>query len=340
MFRIDTNSVSSLPTPAAVGTPGYFSDGDPGTGTAATIVSQDWLNTVQEELVTILTFAGVTPSKTTNNQLVTALQKITRARLIGDLNLYVSSSGSDSNTGLSSGSPFATLQGAWNYILTWLDLANHSVIVNIADGTYTAPLLASGTPVGMGTGSSVKFIGNVGSPSSVVLGVTNSYCVYATLGAAIVLSGITFEATGTPADFNANGYGIVAGLAGTIFLDRVSFGACSAAHMIGTGGVIQAGGNPYSIVAGSGSHMQTGPGGLVGTSLSTVTITGTPTFTQYAAAEGGYIACDGMTFVGSISGLQYLAILNGIINTNTSGSTSYLPGTNAGSTLATGGVFN
>ena len=53
MHRIDSSgALASLPAPASPGaTAGYFTGGNPGLGQAATIVSADWLNAVQEELL-------------------------------------------------------------------------------------------------------------------------------------------------------------------------------------------------------------------------------------------------------------------------------------------------
>lgn len=73
MFRVDDPSaVPTLPTPSAAGTPGYFTEGVPGV-TPATLVRADFLNMVQDELMAIVTAAGLTPSKTTRNQVLTAL---------------------------------------------------------------------------------------------------------------------------------------------------------------------------------------------------------------------------------------------------------------------------
>jgi hypothetical protein len=74
MHRIDNvTAAASLPTPASAGTAGYFSNATPGSGTP-TIVDNDWCNDIQEELISILTAASVAPSKTTHNQVLTALQ--------------------------------------------------------------------------------------------------------------------------------------------------------------------------------------------------------------------------------------------------------------------------
>jgi len=77
LHRIDSSGAAvALPTPAAAGTPGYWTGGNPASGIPATILDQDWLNSVQEELLAILTAGGVTPSKTTRNQVLTALQAL------------------------------------------------------------------------------------------------------------------------------------------------------------------------------------------------------------------------------------------------------------------------
>jgi len=83
MYQIDViTAASSLPTPAAAGTPGYFTDGNPGTGTPATIVPADFLNAVQAELLNLLSSAGITPSKTNRTQVLAAIKAVTTGRLL------------------------------------------------------------------------------------------------------------------------------------------------------------------------------------------------------------------------------------------------------------------
>jgi hypothetical protein len=74
MHRIDNAAAAvSLPTPDAVGTPGYFQRGNSGTGVQATVVSRDFMNATQEELVAPILAAGLTLDKTVNDQLLQAL---------------------------------------------------------------------------------------------------------------------------------------------------------------------------------------------------------------------------------------------------------------------------
>lgn len=77
MFRIDhTTAAAERPTPETAGTPGFFTGGDPVGGVPATVVTADFMNMIQEELISILTAASITPSKTAINQLLTALQSL------------------------------------------------------------------------------------------------------------------------------------------------------------------------------------------------------------------------------------------------------------------------
>lgn len=78
MFRIDAPGTATvMPTPAVAGsTIGYFTEGNAGTGTPATDVSADWLNTVQEELVGVILAAGLTLDKSNPAQLLSAINTL------------------------------------------------------------------------------------------------------------------------------------------------------------------------------------------------------------------------------------------------------------------------
>jgi hypothetical protein len=81
MYQIDSSgSVLTQPAPAAVGTPGWFTAGNPATGTPATILDGDWFNAVQAELLNVLAAATITPTKGTNNQLLAAVVSLLAAK--------------------------------------------------------------------------------------------------------------------------------------------------------------------------------------------------------------------------------------------------------------------
>lgn len=96
MFRIDVATAAGvIPTPAAAGTPGYFTNGNPATSTPSTVVDADFLNMMQEELYAIATALGAAASKTTRNQALTAIQQMIQRQSVnfandtGSSNAYV-----------------------------------------------------------------------------------------------------------------------------------------------------------------------------------------------------------------------------------------------------------
>jgi hypothetical protein len=72
----DPTCAPTLPTPAAPGTPGFFTDGNPAGGEAATELRSDFMNMLMLEALNIVETAGETPSKTTYNQVLTALKSM------------------------------------------------------------------------------------------------------------------------------------------------------------------------------------------------------------------------------------------------------------------------
>lgn len=77
MYRIDNGSAAaSLPASTAAGTAGYFTDGDPLTSTAPTILPAEWLNSIMLENLNVLTAAGITPAKNQFDQLKLAIQAL------------------------------------------------------------------------------------------------------------------------------------------------------------------------------------------------------------------------------------------------------------------------
>ncbi|MGU7784873.1 hypothetical protein [Burkholderia sp. PU8-34] len=74
MYQIDNASAAaSQPASTAAGTGGFFTDGNPATGTPATIVPAEWLNSVMMELINVVKAGGVTPAKNQFNNVLSAL---------------------------------------------------------------------------------------------------------------------------------------------------------------------------------------------------------------------------------------------------------------------------
>ena len=64
MYRIDSRGATG---------DGRFTEGNPTTGTPATVVDASWMNAVQDELVNVVQAAGLTLAKADNDQLLEAI---------------------------------------------------------------------------------------------------------------------------------------------------------------------------------------------------------------------------------------------------------------------------
>jgi hypothetical protein len=92
MHRIDNATAAATPpTPDPAGTPGHWTKGDPGTGTPATVMDQDWFQAVQEEFMSLLAAGGVSPVKGAHNQVLAALNVLYRPGRLQTIRIFSSS---------------------------------------------------------------------------------------------------------------------------------------------------------------------------------------------------------------------------------------------------------
>ncbi|WP_454626971.1 hypothetical protein [Bradyrhizobium cenepequi] len=256
-----------------------------------------------------------------------------RPRLSAPQTYYVNAStGSDSNNGLTAGTPFLTLQKAENSIALY-DLNGFSVTVNVAAGTY-APVTLIADP-GSGT---VTYVGDPSNPSTRVISAGSGVAaaVYATRRGH-VLNGFKLSA--------ATGVGANADADGTLTLQNMRYGTCAGAHIAADVGSILLWGT-QTIDGNATSHFQSIQGAdirsaPVGSAQQcTLTIAASVSITSFAYAHlGGRAAVTYALITGaaSVTGKKYDATTNGIINTS-GGGASYFPGTVAGTT-SQGGLY-
>jgi hypothetical protein len=93
MFQVDVaTAISSLPTPAAASTPGFFTNGNPVAGIPATVLEADFTNMLMMELVNVVLAGGLTPSKTTYTQVRDAIKRLGQTTVVladtGTANAY------------------------------------------------------------------------------------------------------------------------------------------------------------------------------------------------------------------------------------------------------------
>ena len=77
MYKIDHGTATAArETNEAAGTEGYFTEGNPGTGLVATVVTKDFLNGMQDELSAIVSDGGLSNDKSDSAQVLAAIKNI------------------------------------------------------------------------------------------------------------------------------------------------------------------------------------------------------------------------------------------------------------------------
>ena len=262
---------------------------------------------------------------------IQALGHAARIPLTGDLQLYVSASGNDNNNGLSSSTPFQTLQHAADVAKKNYDSQGFDIYVNVLPGNYPAGVTVSSQLTG---GGSLRFVGNPNSPSSVVITLsTVGYCFAATRGAKIYVSGMQLSAPIGGTGPGNTGVCLYAQTGSIINFDHVSFSGAALAHMYaGHGATIfpsdNAQGVPYSIVGSAQNHIFVEAGGSVVVDFMVCTITGSPAFSTAFGEmlSGGFLSSQGTTWSPSpaaATGVRHLIADGGILRSN---GTGQLPG--------------
>jgi hypothetical protein len=283
------------------------------------------------------------------NQLTLNANATQKTVLTANQTFYVRTGGND-DTGDGSADTdakaFATLQAAYDYVVTNLNFNQHFVTIQLQDGTWTAGafgiLLTNG---GGWDGGGFLFIrGDPTTPSNCVIDVNGARAFFLNgSSSGLDISGFKFingTGSGGWAIFNNNAASLV------------SYGECDFGDM-GTGfsghiwaaqsGQTFAYDRDYTISGGGGFHVFAEVGGSVDMEISTITLTGTPAFAQaFFRAQSNGVIYSANTFSGSATGKRFVALNGGILQISNESfveqSVTYLPGNSAGTTL--GGSYN
>jgi hypothetical protein len=256
---------------------------------------------------------------------IVALAEDFREQLVANRTYFVSTTGNDSNNGLTSGTAFLTIQKAIN-VVAGLDISTFNVTISVADGTYAGAALVSGPWLGSGV---VTLQGNVTTPANCIIS-TVATCVVVLNGGALTVSGFKFA--------SSSAHGLSAQYGGTITVSgALNYGACASDHnqALDGGKILFNVGYTISGNAGSSHWDANGPGSVIRQqSGGTVTITGTPSINTFASARFNAAVLATGPYSGAGTGTKYYADFNAVIN---SGGVTF-PVPTAGST-ATGGQF-
>jgi cytoskeletal protein CcmA (bactofilin family) len=269
-----------------------------------------------------------------------------RDRLTANRTYYVRTDGSDTNNGLtnSSGGAFRTIQKAVEVVCEDIDLNGFRATIQVGNGTYEGPVvlrsylgspgLLSSLVTGAPSGSYAEIIGNLTSPSSVVLASSASHALVA-IGAPMGwwVNGLSYTTTGAGVN------GVLAADQSTLYIGTSSFGACVSHHITAVrNSTVFVNGN-YTITGGAATHYTTQENSEISCNSKTITVTGTPAFSTAFARTilVSVIRAQSSTYSGAATGTRYSSTENSVIQTN-GGGANYFPGNVAGSTT-TGGQY-
>jgi len=379
MFRIDTDTAAaSPPTRPAAGTEKHFTEGDPQTATAATIVPAWWLNMIQNEIRNVLVAAGVTPDKTDDTQLADAIALLIDAAVDetpdasttvkGKVELATNAETQAGTDAVRAVTP-AGLRSATRERLT----GNRSYYV-ATTGSDSADGLAIGTPFLTIQKAIDTIWANLDLAGyTVTINIADGTYTGATIctgrlvgGGGVILSGNA----GTPANVlvNVTANNCIAVRAGAkISLQNFKLQTTTSGHCIycqDAGSYVDYTNMNFGVAAGSGySHMYATQAGTV-KGIGNYTISGAADW-HHEASFGGFIFCSSITI--TVSGTPAFGIAfaeasslgmirasgntysgsatgkryNAVLNgviDTVSGGASYFPGGTSGTT-ATGGQY-
>lgn len=258
----------------------------------------------------------------------------TRRVLTSALSLFVRTDGSDSNNGEANtaAGAFLTVQAAINKCYT-IDQSGFDITINVAAGTYTGTVVVNQRFTG-----AVTILGDVATPANVIFSVSSGTCITSTNpGSFIQVSGIRFATTTSGAGLLVTNFGAIS-VTGLCDFNAIANGQLTAQG----GGVITVNAN-LNITGGAQYHYLAQYGGSIVCAGRTVTLTGTPNFSQaFAVATSGHarLQVNGNTYSGSATGTRFTVAILSFIETAGAGAT-YFPGDVAGTTDATTfGVYN
>lgn len=308
----------------ALSTPPFAFVGDPDTGLAWT--SADRYRVVAGG-VEIAEARGDVPELYVPALRVDSILGAVRERLVADRDYFVRTDGNDANTGLANtaGQAFANLQRAID-VVGGLDFNGHTVEITFGvAGTYAGAEFSA--PLVLGQGGTLRIVGDTAAPSSYVL---SSDLVVAE-GATVFVRGL---------DLTSSGAGLYIAAGGDVTIDgAMVFGTTSLAHiLLEEHGRFRAIAD-YTIDGDAAAHIQAADSSCASIENRTLTLTGTPDFSDAfaVALRACSIHVAGASFSGGATGLRYRAETNGVIDSEGELIT-FLPGDALGTT-ATGGQF-
>lgn len=263
-----------------------------------------------------------------------------RRRLAANTTFFVSTTGSDVTGNGTSGTPWQTIQNAFNQIYQNYDLAGFTVTIQLANGTYTAGVLWDG--LFLGQIGPIVLSGNTSNPDLVRIYVVGAACFHFRYGANIFVQGFRLQCGLSGVGFG----GMMAEFGGYISHDFCWFDAMAGCnHMFANYGTITCF-NPllaafghYWIYGNAINHYYCQFNGNIDVRNATITTGAACAFTTFCNTPNGNCWAGAATYSlpFGVTGQRYNCAFAGYANVNLAG-VNFFPGSIAGS-IAGGGFY-
>lgn len=238
--------------------------------------------------------------------------------------------GNDNNDGLATGTgALLTIQKGIDTVCNQVDQQGTNIVVQVADGTYTTNLSLYNVTGWRTIGGHGELVlrGNVSTPANCIISGGAQNCISSVmLGTPWNIQGFKLTtATGTGNCIEADG-------CSRLYYQNCNFGSCGNAHCVASYGSFLEAVGPYTISGNATYHYNSFSQSQIDAAVTTVTITGTPAFSQAFAAAftGSVVQTQGTVFSGSATGTRYVATALSVLDTGGVGITFY-PGSAVGS---------
>lgn len=272
----------------------------------------------------VASLAGVTGAILIDNSLVMNGSTLgtARARLTGDLNLFVRTDGNDSNSCLvnNAGGACLTMPAAVTKAFNNFDSQGHDINVNVASGTYTACVTVNGQLFGGGT---LNFVGNA-TPSNDFIDVANCDAFSIDHAARVSISGFKIRTVGSGSHIRNNDSSYT-------LIGNMEFGATAESHISNQSGSTVFAFTGYTVSGGGISHIHA-TGASITVMVGAIAYTGTPNFSAYNIGIAGFSNVDfsGATMSGSATGPRFAVHDFAELNMPPTADLTYIPGSVAG----------
>lgn len=255
------------------------------------------------------------------------VDRTTRERLTADRTYYVATTGSDSNNGLTVGTPFLTVQKAIDVCASTLDFGGYTVTVSVAAGTYSGQITYKAM-VGMASYNGFAIQG------------AGTTTIFNYAGTVVIASGPNILGTlrNCLVAPGSSHVGVNLSVRSFLNLDGVNFGACVYFMAVSSGAALRIASNwGFQASATVGIFASTNAV-VMAEGFGTCTITNSPSFANafLYAENGAAIRINGNTWSGAATGGKYNITNNSTVFVNGAGD-NYLPGT-AGNYSKTNGA--